>query len=219
MWIFCDRKPSIARPVRWIEAFSRAVSFLTRHHLVAAAEARRTVYFSFSSLHCFSFWSCLSKSLMKRSIMATMPWLSVDLYAGPHEQELGRAWSRRKDLDLEPPVYRQCQGVDSQVGKHRLSWERSSPVCCTASIAKVPCHHLRSGQYGDWRADFMGNLCGLEIQLRVGHCDLSFGQEAAGVVETLLLRQHPARGRACAPSGGPLRCRSRASCASSKPRC
>ena len=50
----------------------------------------------------------------------------------------------------------------------------------------------------------MGNLCGLEIQLRVGHCDLSFGQDAVGVVETLLLRQHPARGRACSPSGGPL---------------
>ena len=75
----------------------------------------------------------------------------------------------------------------------------------------MPCHHLRSGQYGDWRADFMGSFCGLEVQLRVGHCDLSFGQEAVGVVETLLLRQHPARGRACAPSGGPLRCRSRAS--------
>ena len=60
------------------------------------------MYFSFSSLRCFTLivllfgqgvdLSCLSKSLMKRSIMAMMPWLSSDLYVGNHEHDLGHAF-------------------------------------------------------------------------------------------------------------------------------
>ena len=62
--------------------------------------------------------------------MATMPCVTVDSHAGPRKQELGRAWSRCHELDLEPPVNQQCPWVDSQVGKHRLSWKWSSPSCC-----------------------------------------------------------------------------------------